>query len=152
MDISRATEIDNLATVLYLYGKTIDDNETTVAPVNNNLIYIKDDDAVSLFGWIEDSFRDRSIEDPSLLLERGRKELENRLSSTTSVKLTAIDFGDIQMTEYIEVGMLVIAEVQDKLLSLPCTEVDRYFYEPKRTQISLGSTFKTLSSMIGGFI
>ncbi len=152
LDISRATEVDRLATVLYLYGKTIDDNETTVASVNNGEIYIKDEDAVALFGWIEDSFRDRSIEDPALLLERGHEELEQRLSATTAVTLRAIDFGDQKMCETIEVGMLVDADLHDGTLSLPCTEVDRYFYDPRKTKISLGSTFKTLSAMIGGNI
>ena len=150
LDASRSSALDSIATVLYLYGKTVDDIETTVASVNNGQNYIVNDEAKAAFGWIEDSYRDSSVDDPQMLLERGKEELAKKLEDVTSIKITALDLSSVDSVESIEVGMLVNAEVHGKEYTLPCTEADRYFWEPTKSKFNLGASFKALSAMIGG--
>ena len=150
IDAVRAASFDELATVLYLYGKSVDGAEITVANVNDGAVYIKNDDAVDLFGWIEDKYRNSNVDDPAELLALGHADLSRRLNTGISVKISASDISPNVSTECIEVGMIVNAELTDQSISLPCTEIDRYYLDPKKTKITLGTSFKAISAMIGG--
>ncbi|MBP3413171.1 MAG: phage tail protein [Oscillospiraceae bacterium] len=150
LDCIKSSDVDRLATVIYPFGKVTEDATLTVTSVNDGKPYVCDTVAVAAFGWIEDSVRDSSIEDPVKLLEKGRADLESRLSSFHSVELTAIDLDDSHNTEAIEVDMDVDVNLMDKTLTLPCVAVERFFYDCKNTKITLGTSIRALSDMIGG--
>lgn len=143
---------DDLATVLYAYGKVTDDVALGIDEVNDGLPYVLDADAVALFGWIEGTYKDRSCEDASALKTAAQAELAERLASVSTVSLQAIDLSDISDAERIEIGYLVPVLIPPHNVDeeMPCTALERYLFEPTKTKITLGASMRAVSAVIGG--
>ena len=150
LDMTKTLDISNLATVIYPFGKVTDGTALGIAAVNDGIPYIVDQDAVTAFGWIEDSYKESSIDSAATLKQAAQRDLADRLASVQAVDLQAIDLADVADAEQIEVHMDVTAVLQDTEITMPCVEVSRYLYEPTKTKISLGTTLKILSTLIGG--
>lgn len=93
MDFARSGASTDLATVIIPYGAKDETTgeRITVESVNNGLDYIQDDDAVMLRGKIAKSVYWDDVADPSNLLTKAQKYLENSKNVITSLELTALD-------------------------------------------------------------
>ncbi len=145
---------DDLATVMYAYGKEIDDIPLTIASVNNGLPYVLDANAVETYGWIEAAHENHSCADPTALKKGAEEDLESRLSKVLSLELSAVDLSDLQAdAEQINVGDCVpfVSDLNNAAEIVQCIGVQRYIWEPSRTTISLGASMRTISNfLIGG--
>lgn len=141
----------DICTVLYGYGKSTEDVPLTVAEINDGLEYIQDDDAVTLYGVIEDSITETSIEDSAELLALMREELAARLSGVRSITAEAVDLSDLgEAAARIEAGHLVPvrAEIYGIDEAIKVESVKRYLYQPARTVIQLGADTVTATKLI----
>lgn len=152
LDLKKTINVDNLATVIYPYGKTTDGIPLGIGAVNGGTAYLEDSDAVAVFGWIETSYTDSSCEDAQELLAAARAELKKRVTEARTIKVSAVDLSDFGNAERIEINnrVRVIAQGINELM--PCTALTRYLWEPTRTQISLGASMRAISAIVGGML
>ncbi len=142
-----STDAEDLATVLYGYGK----NDISFASVNGGKAYVEDPDAVEQFGRIEDAVSLSKISDPNELLAATKKELESRLSKGSAIEASVIDRSWIDDTveaftvdkrSQLVVPVFGIDEV------LPIKKIVCPLFRPFGTKITLGASFKTASSIM----
>lgn len=154
LDLSQSIDTDGLATVIYAYGKSTDGVPMGIESVNDGVHYVRDDDAYSVFGWIEASYTDSSCDDAQALKTAAQKELLARVSEAKTITISAVDLSDIGDAERIEINkrVHVISTPHGIDETMPCTALTRYLWEPKRTKISLGASMRAVSAMIGGIL
>lgn len=154
LDIKRMINVDDLATVIYPYGKATDGVPLGIGDVNDGVPYLVDTEAVKVFGWVEASYTDSSCEDANQLKTDARSSLSERVAEAKTITVSAVDLSDISDAERIEINKrvpVVAAQLGiDEIM--PCTALTRYLWEPKRTQISLGASMRAISAIIGGML
>lgn len=151
--ISLKTSIsgDDVATVIYGYGKKSGDSYLTCKEVNDGLKYVSDPEAVAAFGWIEDVFIDNSISDAGTLLSAIKDELSRRMSETRSLSAEAVDLSDLgQPQERIGPGMYAPLQSQYHGIdeSVKVEEIRRYLFAPHKTNITLGASLSAASKIL----
>lgn len=147
VSIRDSIKTETLCTVMYGYGK----NNLTFS--NNGKPYVKDDNAVATFGWIEGTYQNSSCEDADQLLADTTKALKDRIADVRNVELKAADLADIRDdSERLQVGYMVPCRLpgSDADENLRLKELDWYPFEPKRTAMSVGTSMNTLTNLIGG--
>lgn len=154
LDLKSLLNVEDLATVIYPYGKATDGTPLGIGAVNNGLPYLTDADAVAMFGWIEDAYTDSSCDDAQQLVSDARAELQKRVSEARTITVSAVDLSDIGDAERIEINkrVPVVARQQGIDELMPCTALTRYLWEPTRTKISLGASMRAISAIIGGIL
>lgn len=150
LSLTDALQTDKLATVMYAYGRTTDDVPLGIEDENDGLPYVCDEEAVAVFGWIEDAFTDSSCEDSAELKTKAEEELAARLAGVRSISARAVDLSDISDAEQIDVGMYVQIVIPSMDEAVQCTSLERYLFEPTRTVLTLGASMRLISNMIGG--
>lgn len=154
LDIRRMINVDELATVIYPYGKITGGVPLGIGGVNGGLPYLVDSDAVQVFGWVETAYTDNSCGNANQLKADARSSLSQRVAEAKTITVSAVDLSDISDAERIEINKrvpVVAAQLGiDEIM--PCTALTRYLWEPKRTQISLGASMRAISAIIGGML
>lgn len=153
LSLTQSITIDGLATVVYAYGKSTDDIPLGIESVNDGLPYVADTAAISSFGWIEAAYTDSSCEDPQQLKNDAATDLAARLSESASWELDAVDLADLGANiEQIEIGDIVplITNQSREAEKVQCTGLVRFIFEPQKTKITLGTSFRAISNLIGG--
>lgn len=151
--ISLETEIsgDDIATVIYGYGKKTDGVYLTCADVNDGLKYVTDEDAVAAFGWIEDAMIRTDIESGAELLSVMEKELSARMEEVRCLTAAAVDLSDTgQDYERLASGMYARLRSQphniDEIVKVD--EIKRYIFAPHPSKISLGASLSAASKIL----
>lgn len=140
----------SLATVLYATGGTVDKTTVTLAAVNGGKDYVKDDEAVAAFGWLEALYKDSSITDAEQLLRAANAELHRRVDAVRSVRATAANGGRLCFPDPPEIGykIRVRAPIYEIDELMPIEELDLWLFEPSKTSLVCCASLKTLSRLI----
>lgn len=151
--ISLKTEIsgDDVATVIYGYGKKNGDKYLTCESVNGGRRYVSDPDAIETFGWIEDAFVAGNIADANGLLSAMKDELSRRMSETRCLSAEAVDLSDLgQAQERIGAGMYVPLHSAYHGIdeSVKVEEIRRYLWAPHKTTVTLGASLSAASKIL----
>lgn len=160
VDFSRTAANTDLATVIYPYGAKDESTgaRLTVASVNNELEFIKDDDAVSLRGVIAKAVYWDEITTPEELLIKAQQYLNDSKNLVVSIELTAIDLSllDKNIDSFIIGDTIKVRSkphgVYDEYYQL--TEQDIDFLHPQNDRIVLNKNIaslagKNISSLTG---
>lgn len=150
LDYSSTGANTELATVIYPYGAKDETTgeRLTIASVNDGVLYVKDDAAVALRGWIAKPFYWDDVTLAKNLLTKAKKQLSVSKMITTTIELTAFDLSaqgiDI---DSLEVGYNVPVRSEphgiDDVFLLSNRSYD--FFNPNGDRIVLGEDVLTLT-------
>ncbi len=156
LDIKDKVDASDVFTVLIPLGASNmdEDGEYTepvnVAPVNNGLKYIQDDDAIALYGKIWRTKTWDYEENPTALMEKAQQYLKTGIALQT-LTLNAIDMHFINGdAKAIRIGAYV------RILSNPhgldtimnCTKLDIDLLNPEKTTYTFGEPPRTLTENV----
>ena len=155
LDLKDKIDASDVFTVLLPLGYTemVDGAYTdpvTIASVNNGLEYIQDDAAVALYGKIWRTKSWNWIEDPALLLQKGRDHLKTGIAvQTLTLKLIDMRFitGD---ADAIKIGQYVriLSDPHGLDITLNCTKIDIDLLNPENTTYTFGEKPRTLTENV----
>ncbi|MBO7449047.1 MAG: phage tail protein [Clostridiales bacterium] len=92
LDVTTEVNPENIFTVLIPISYDSEGNMITVAPVNDGKDYIESAYGIERYGKIYSYYVfEEDISDPNILLEKGRKYLEDCLKSARNITIQAID-------------------------------------------------------------
>lgn len=98
LDFTRDWDLTDLCTVLIPRGKQLDEDDengqrqyVTVASVNNNSIYVFNQEAYNRFGRIEQTVDFSEVEEPSILLQLAQTYISIQQFDQMSMKVNAVD-------------------------------------------------------------
>lgn len=151
MSLKTSISGDDVATVIYGYGKKSNSSYLTATSVNDGKKYVYDPDAVAAFGWIEDVLVDGNISSASELISSMKSELSRRMSEARSLSAEAVDLSDLgQAQERIMPG--VYASLKSAYHGIDeavkVEEIRRYLFAPHRTTITLGASLSAASKIL----
>lgn len=153
LDLKQELDPGDIVTVMYGYGKTTDGTALNFAAQNGGKKYVTDADAVRDFGWIEGAYTDSACTDAAALLAAAKAELKKRLAKTRTITASAVDLYDLgRSAERIEAGhyISVVAPALGIDETVPCTQVDRWLWDPQKTKITFCGSARAISSLMGG--
>ena len=151
ISLKTAISGDDVATVIYGYGKKNGDSYLTCENANDGLKYVSDPEAVAAFGWIEDALVDSSIADANELLSAMKDELSRRMNETKCLSAEAVDLSDLgQAQERIGPGMYAPLRSSYHGIdeAVKVEEIRRYLFAPHKTSITLGATLSAASKIL----
>lgn len=155
LDLKDKTDASDVFTVLIPQGYTemVDGAYTdpvTIASVNGGVEYIQNDEAVAMYGKIWRTKSWNWIEDPALLLQKGRDYLKTGVAMQT-MTLKLIDMRFITgNAEAIQVGQYVriLSDPHGIDLTLPCTKIDLDLLNPENSTYTFGEKPQTLTENV----
>ena len=181
LDLEEYISAENVVTVLYPFGAQIDQdgtnentydkymeepegagmtlwhgNRVTVRDVNSGKMYVEDTTGISLWGKICGTNVWDDVTLPSNLLTKAKNWLANRIKSTTTITLSAVDLSLLYADmDAINVGEMVtvISNPHSLELNMPCTKVHIEPRSPDKSTVTLGTGVESLTksiSNIGG--
>ena len=128
LDLSNHISAENVITALIPLGAK--DEETglplTIESVNDGKDYIYDQTAVNLFGWIYGTQEWENVTVASNLKTKGQEALEENISSSVSISITAFDMSLVDA----DIDKIYLGD-SVKVISQP-HELDKYFIVKKR--------------------
>jgi hypothetical protein len=157
LDFTKNWDLSDLATVVVPRGKSLDESPIealtaylTVKDVNNGSIYVPNDSAVREFGWIEVVVDWNDVTEPTNLLRKARRYLEDYQFDKMTIELNALDMHYISKSET-PINLLdeihCISKPHGMDRYFPVTEIELYLEQPDKTTYTLGdSDSKSLSS------
>lgn len=131
-------------------------NRVTVRDVNSGKMYVEDTTGISLWGKICGTNEWDDVTLPSNLLTKAKNWLANRIKSTTTITLSAVDLSLLYADmDAINVGEMVtvISNPHSLELNMPCTKVHIEPGSPDKSTVTLGTGVESLTksiSNIGG--
>lgn len=151
IDLTEYVTAEKLFTCLIPLGVTLDEEtgeKLTIKSVNNNLDYIQNNTAISLFGkiWTTHEWEDVTI--ASNLLTKANAYLNECIELAVSLNINAVDLHLLDVnTSSIKLGDSV------RVVSVPhgldkyflCSKVNMNLQSPDETEYTLGVSFKTLT-------
>lgn len=150
LDYSSTGANTELATVIFPYGAK--DEETgkrlTIADVNGGCLYVKDDEAVALRGWIAEPFYWDDVTQAKNLLTKAKAQLNISKKIITSLELTAVDLSSQGINiDALDVGCNVRVRsaphgVDDTFL---LSTRNYHFFDPGADTVVLGADALTLT-------
>ena len=151
-DFSRSGANTDIATVLIPYGAKNEKTgkRVTIEDVNDEVDYIKDDEAVTLRGSIVKAVTWDDITDPQTLLDTARQYLDEHKLLVTSLTLTALDLSYIDKSlESFKLGDMirVISRAHGVDQYFQLVEKDEDLLNPARSLINMGKEVRTLTSL-----
>lgn len=161
LDFSKSFDVSSICTVLIPLGERLEgevdddmDSYLTVESVNSGSIYVVNTEAVNTFGWIEKTVHFDDIEDPSILLRRARRYLEDTQFEQLTLELTAVDmhYLGIDDGELFELYDMVHCTSKPHGLdrTFPIKKVEIPIDNPQNTTFTIGdnTVANTLSSSL----
>ena len=154
LDIEEYITAENVFTILIPVGarsKKDDGSEgerLTIKTVNGGNDYIVNETAVALFGkiWATNTWDD--VTEPSNLLTKGRKFLNDNISMSVTLSIKAVDLHYIDVnTENIKVGsqVRVVSKPHGLDTYFLCSKVIIDMKNPDKTEFTLGTGFSALT-------
>lgn len=154
LDIEEYITAENVFTILIPVGaksQTTDGSEgerLTIKTVNSDNDYIVNETAVALFGkiWKTNTWDD--VTEPSNLLAKGRKFLDDNISMSVTLSIDAVDLHYIDVnTENIKIGSQVRVVSQPHGLDtyFICSKIIIDMKNPDKTEFTLGTGFNALT-------
>ena len=151
VDFTRTTANSDLATVIIPYGAK---DETTgerlsIASVNGDLDFIKDDEAVATYGFIAKAVYWDEIVTPEALLIKAQQYLNKSKNPVSSLSLTAIDLSLLDKSiDSFMIGDTIRVRskphgLEDDLYQLTEQSID--FLHPQNDRVTLGKTVTSLT-------
>ena len=156
IDIKDRNDAADVFTILRPLGASSisDDGEqgapVTIASVNNGLDYIQDDEAIARYGRIWRSQTWAHVEEPAVLLEKGREYLKIGAELRT-ITLKAIDMHFLSgSAQAIRVGdkVHIISQPHGIDLEKVCCKIDIDLANPENTTYTFGEPLKALTDNI----
>lgn len=150
INFTKSWDAEEFATVLIPLGARLEnspiealDAYLTVESVNDGEVYIKSDEAVSNYGWIEKTIRWDDVTDPEILLEKGNTYLRDIQFDNLVLELSALDMHYLNVdTEAVklldEIRVISRPHGLDRLF--PVTKLEIPLDSPEKTQFKLGDT------------
>lgn len=141
------------ATAIIPLGKRLNDSAIeeldaylTVESVNEGKPYIQSDEAMANYGWIDRVVRWDDVEDPAVLLEKGKEYLKDIQFDNLELELSALDLHylnpSIEAVKLLdEIRVISRPHGLDRLF--PVTKLEIPLDSPEQTQFRLGDTVKT---------
>jgi phage minor structural protein len=154
LDIEEYITAENVFTILIPVGaksETEDGSEgerLTIKTVNGGNDYIVNDTAVALFGKIWKTQTWDDVTEPSNLLTKGRKFLNDNIAMSVTLSINAVDLHYIDVnTENIKVGsqVRVVSRPHGLDTYFLCSKVIIDMQNPDKTEFTLGTGFSALT-------
>lgn len=157
LDISQQIDASDVITVLIPEGASVEisnsDGTTTekrvsIATVNNDINYIRNENAISKWGLIWGYAQFDEISDPALLLAESKRYLDRKVTFPLSVEFTALDLSYVDVDiERLELGkwtqfISVSHEISGTYLLQKLT---RHLSRPELDTVSFGCVQQGLS-------
>lgn len=153
LDYTASFDMTEYATVLVPLGEKLEESPiaaleayTTVAPVNDDSIYVVNDDAVAQYGWIVKTVHFDRVTEPNNLLRKAQQYLSEVQFSTMVLEVKAIDLHylnpsieGVKLTDQIR----VISEPHGLNKIFPVTKLSIPLDQPENTVFTLGDAIKT---------
>lgn len=153
LDLTQHAKAETIKTVIIPLGA--EDEETgervNITTVNNGVNYIKDDDLVAAYGWIEDVVMWDDVTEPENLLKKAKEYLENCRNMEITIEISAVDARAYGMdVKRLIPGMTVdvISEphgLNDKFL---CSSKTTNLLDPSQDKVTLGRSIDTFTETI----
>lgn len=156
LDLKDKISAKDVFTVLIPLGaaKVNDDGEydapLTIESVNNGSKYLQDNAAVALFGHIERTQTWGHVEEPSLLLEKGRQYMKTGIAlQTLTLKAVDMHFVDGNI-ERIKLGdkVHILSEPHGIDLTIACSKMNVDPLNPESTSYTFGEKPRTLTDNV----
>lgn len=147
VDYTSSWNNEDYATVVVPLGAQLEETPidaltayTTVAPANNGSIYVKSDEAVSEYGWIEKTIKFDDVTVPANLLSKAKKYLKDSQFDKVIINVNALDL------HYLNANTSAINLLDEvRVVSIP-HGMDRYF-PVTRLNIPLDNPDQTVYTM-----
>lgn len=158
LDVRKTDFSNGVITALIPYGAEVGEGDEKhridIKTVNDSCDFIYDPTAVAVYGWLFDSVEFDSVEDPTLLLQKGREYLDIASHSAgISIEVDAIDLNQINIDiERIKLGdnVRVVSKPHDIDMYLPVTKITRMLGRADKGKITLGSSIPALTDYVSG--
>lgn len=153
IDFTKSWDETEFATVIVPLGARLSDSPIealdaylTVADVNSGSIYVKSDDAIASYGWIEKTVQFNDVTDPNILLEKAQAYLSDFQFDNMQLELSALDMHYLNVdTEAVklldEIRVISLPHGLDRLF--PVTQLEIPLDSPEKTTFKLGDTVRT---------
>lgn len=153
LDLNQHIKGENIKTVIIPRGA---ENEETgerlsIASVNNGLDYIKDDDLVTAYGWIEAVVDWDDVTDPENLLKKAQDYLQDCRNMEITIELSAVDARLLGLdVRRLQPGMLVqvISEPHHLNEKFLCSSKTTNLLDPSQDKVVLGTTMEGFTQSI----
>ncbi|HIR00522.1 MAG TPA: phage tail protein [Candidatus Scybalocola faecavium] len=153
LDLNQHIKGESIKTVIIPRGA---ENEETgerlsIASVNNGLDYIKDDDLVAAYGWIEAVVDWDDVTDPSNLLKKAQDYLKDCRNMEITIELSAVDARLLGLdVRRLQPGMLVqvISEPHHLNEKFLCSSKTTNLLDPSQDKVVLGTTMEGFTQSI----
>ena len=161
LDLEKNTKAENFATALIPLGYKLKDeqgNETgerlTIKDVNNNVDFVYNAEAVDKYGYIFTTNTWDDVTLPSNLKTKGQAYIDNMAQFTASISVNAADLngatidGEVANVNSFRIGRYVKVNtkphsIQNK--NFIVKQLTRELLKPENTELTLGTTYKTLT-------
>lgn len=153
LDLNQHIKGESIKTVIIPRGA---ENEETgerlsIASVNNGLDYIKDDDLVAAYGWIEAVVDWDDVTDPANLLKKAQDYLKDCRNMEITIELSAVDARLLGLdVRRLQPGMLVqvISEPHHLNEKFLCSSKTTNLLDPSQDKVVLGTTMEGFTQSI----
>ena len=157
LDLSQFTSAENIITRIIPLGAKdeVTGARLTIKSINENMDFIEDATASSLFGQITNSVVFEDVTTVEALQDKGLEYLQNCVNLALTIELSAIDLNIVDVGfDRIKLGDVV------RVVSTP-HHLDRYFLvtklevdmaNPQNNKITLGDTIEVMTSQIVSYM
>ena len=153
LDLNQHIKGESIKTVIIPRGA---ENEETgerisIASVNDGLDYIKDDDLVAAYGWIEAVVDWDDVTEPANLLKKAQDYLKDCRNMEITIELSAVDARLLGLdVRRLQPGMLVqvISEPHHLNEKFLCSSKTTNLLDPSQDKVVLGTTMEGFTQSI----
>lgn len=153
VNFTKSWDMSEFATVIVPIGARLNNSNIkeldaylTVESVNQDSIYVKSDEAVAAYGWIEKTVRWDNVDDASLLLEKAQEYLSDLQFDNMALELSALDLHyldvNIEAVKLID-SIRVVSPPHGLDKVFPVTKLEIPLDSPEKTDFTLGDTVQT---------
>ena len=144
LDLTEETSVEDLFTVLIPLG----DDNLTIASVNGGSDELVDSEAVSKYGRIVRTHVFSNVNQPSTLLEDGRRYLAENVNATNTLTIKAVDLHLIHPeinAVYLGDRVFIRSKMHNIGKYLTCTKIEYDLANPENTVYTFGREKQTLT-------
>lgn len=152
LDFTESYDLSELATVIVPLGEMLEDSPIEaleayldVSSVNNGSIYVKSDDAVKTYGWIEKVIHWDDVTEASNLLSKAEEYLSDMQFEEMELEVSAVDLHYLNAdTESIKLldEVRVISQPHGLDRLFPVTKVTIPLTQPENTTYTMGTSVR----------
>lgn len=153
LDLNQHIKGESIKTVIIPRGAENEETEEriSIASVNDGLDYIKDDDLVAAYGWIEAVVDWDDVTEPANLLKKAQDYLKDCRNMEITIELSAVDARLLGLdVRRLQPGMLVqvISEPHHLNEKFLCSSKTTNLLDPSQDKVVLGTTMEGFTQSI----